>query len=156
MIGRQLARQPHDLDVAVRFTLQTSARRDPVEVSVDVELQKRGRMVARSSRRRRIDARKAESAKIQRLNEGIEYADQVVLGDPIFKTRRETASSDGARHRPQTVPCQPPIIPEKTTIIGVLTQPGSEAVPAIISASIYPPPESRPSQIHPTWSYRLL
>jgi len=84
VIGRQPARQPHDLVVPARFQLQTSARRDPVEIAVDVELQKRGRLVARPSRRRRIDARKAESSKIQRLNEGIEYADRAVLGDPIF------------------------------------------------------------------------
>jgi len=37
VIGRQLACQPHDLDVAARFTLQTPARRDPVEIAVDVE-----------------------------------------------------------------------------------------------------------------------
>ena len=46
-------------------------------------------MVARSSRRCRIDARKAERAKIQSLNEGIDHADRVVLGDSVLKTRRK-------------------------------------------------------------------
>ena len=46
-------------------------------------------MVARSSHPCRIDAREAERTKTQRIHEGIDHADRVVLGDPVFKTRRK-------------------------------------------------------------------
>lgn len=47
-------------------------------------------MVARSSHPCRIDAREAERTKTQRIHEGIDHADRVVLGDPVFKTRRNS------------------------------------------------------------------
>ena len=52
-VRRQPPGQPHHLDVAPSLPLQPPARRDLVEVAVDVELQHQARMVARPTRRRR-------------------------------------------------------------------------------------------------------
>jgi hypothetical protein len=55
-VGLQAAKQPDDLDVAATLALQPSARSDPVEVAVNVELQQVARRVARTPRRFRLDA----------------------------------------------------------------------------------------------------
>ncbi len=57
-VGRKLAGQPHQLDVAARLALQPPARLHLVEIAVEIELQQRRRMIARPPRRRR--ARKAK------------------------------------------------------------------------------------------------
>src|SRR5215470_5920587 len=38
-IRRELSRQPHALDIAPRFTLQSPARLHPVEIAVEIELE---------------------------------------------------------------------------------------------------------------------
>src|SRR5207244_12832384 len=50
-VRHQPPRQPHQLQVALRLPLQPSARLDPVQIPVDVDLQQRRRVIARSSRR---------------------------------------------------------------------------------------------------------
>src|SRR5450756_1506155 len=45
VIGSKPARQPHHLNVAPSFTLQSPARLDPVEIAVDVELQQHRWMI---------------------------------------------------------------------------------------------------------------
>src|ERR1700704_6323289 len=56
----QTAGQPNQLDVALAFSLQAPARLHPIEVSVDVNLQQRRRMIGRPSCRLRLNAVKAE------------------------------------------------------------------------------------------------
>ncbi|MNE80722.1 hypothetical protein D3C80_1773210 [compost metagenome] len=56
VVWRQPPRQPHQLDVALRLSLQPPAGLHLVQVAVDVELQQHCRMVSRSARRRRRHA----------------------------------------------------------------------------------------------------
>ena len=58
-VGREFARQPHQLDVATRFALQPPARLHLVEIAVDIQLEQRRRMIARTPCRRR--ARKPQA-----------------------------------------------------------------------------------------------
>src|SRR5205823_4338922 len=46
-VRHQAASQPNQLDVALAFSLQASARLHPIEVAVDVNLQQRRRMIGR-------------------------------------------------------------------------------------------------------------
>lgn len=48
VIGSQTAGQPHDLNVATRFTFQATARLHPVEIAVDVKLEKNQRVIERT------------------------------------------------------------------------------------------------------------
>src|SRR5215217_9086953 len=57
-VGHQPAGQPNQLDVALALPFQTPARLHPIEVSVDVNLQQRRRMIGRPSRRLRFNATK--------------------------------------------------------------------------------------------------
>ena len=50
------AHQPHHLHVAARFAFQTTARLHPVQIAVDVKLQKNGGMIGRPPRLFRINA----------------------------------------------------------------------------------------------------
>jgi hypothetical protein len=49
-VGRQPADQSHQFDIALRLALKTSARLNPVQVAVKVDLEHRRGMVGRSSR----------------------------------------------------------------------------------------------------------
>src|SRR5262249_25682165 len=47
-VRRQLPGQPDHLDIALALPLQASARRNPIEVAVDIKLEHHARMVAGS------------------------------------------------------------------------------------------------------------
>src|ERR1700692_887504 len=69
----QAAGQPHQLDVALALRLQAPARLHPIEVSVDVNLQQRRRMVGRSSGRLRLDPPKPEPGQITLIEKDIDW-----------------------------------------------------------------------------------
>src|SRR5947209_5386969 len=62
-IRHQAAGQPYQLDVTLALPLQAPARLHPIEVSVDVNLQQRRRMVGRPSGRLRLAPPKPSSAR---------------------------------------------------------------------------------------------
>ena len=77
-VGLEASEQPDHLDVAVRLSLEAPARTHPVQVSVDVELQQVGGVVARPTRRLRHDAGEAGGRQVQFVHEGLNEADRVV------------------------------------------------------------------------------
>ena len=77
-VGLQAAHQPDDLDIALGFPLQPSARSDPVEVAIDVELQQIARRIARPPRSLRFDPREAGARKIEPINEGLDEPNRIV------------------------------------------------------------------------------
>jgi hypothetical protein len=64
-VRHQAAGQLNQLDVALALPLQATARLHPIEVSVDVNLQQRRRMVGRPSCSLRLDAAKAKPGQIK-------------------------------------------------------------------------------------------
>ena len=84
-IRRQPARQPHHLDVARRFALQTSARLDLVDVAVDVDLQHRRGVVGRTARRFRHDALKPQPPQIQLVDKHVNRPHRIVFTYVIVK-----------------------------------------------------------------------
>ena len=86
-VGCQLARQPHDLDVAACLALQPAARLDQVEIAVDVELEHCCRVIARPPRRSRI--LKAQRCQIQLVDKHIDEAHSTICGHVIVHARRQ-------------------------------------------------------------------
>ena len=103
-VRHQAAGQPDQLDIALALPLQAPARLHPIEVSVDVNLQQRRRMVGRPSRRLRLNAAKAELGQIKLIDKDIDRPDRIVLAQiviqPLGKQRALTAviANDKARH----------------------------------------------------------
>jgi hypothetical protein len=82
-------RQPHHLGVALRLALQLPARRELVDVAVNVDLQQQSRMVARPAGHFGHDAREAQRLQVQLVDEHLDHPDRVLLGDVIFQIFRE-------------------------------------------------------------------
>jgi hypothetical protein len=83
-VGHQAAGQPNQLDIALALPLQPPARLHPIEVSVDVNLQQRRRMVGRPSRRLRLDPAKAELRQIKLIDEDIDRPNRIVLAQIVI------------------------------------------------------------------------
>src|ERR1700682_5491712 len=103
-VRHQAAGQPHQLDVALALALQAAARLHSIEISVDINLQQRRRMIGWPSRRLRLDAAKAEFAQIKLIDKDIDRPDRIVLAQiliqPLGKQRALTAviTNDKTRH----------------------------------------------------------
>src|SRR5882757_6598967 len=104
-VRHQTAGQPNQLDVALALPFQAPARLHPIEVSIDVNLQKRRWMVGWPSCRLRLDAAKAEPRQIKLIDKDIDRPDRIILRQIVFqslwKQRALTAviANDKARHR---------------------------------------------------------
>src|SRR5215471_16645526 len=88
-VRRETPREPDQLHVALRFTLEAPARLDAVQVAVDIDLEQRSRMVGRPPRVRWIGALKSERYKVEFINEGIDGTHRIVFGDPVIQSLRE-------------------------------------------------------------------
>src|SRR5438445_13863994 len=83
-VRHQAASQPNQLDVALAFSLQASARLHPIEVAVDVNLQQRRRMIGRPSCRLRLNTAKAQLGQIKLFDKNIDRPDRIVLGQIVI------------------------------------------------------------------------
>src|SRR5438552_2859138 len=83
-VRHQAAGQPNQLDVALAFSLQASARLHPIEVAVDVNLQQRRRMIGRPSCRLRLNTAKAQLGQIKLFDKNIDRPDRIVLGQIVI------------------------------------------------------------------------
>jgi hypothetical protein len=79
VIWNKKAEQPHHLDIAACFTLQPTARLHRVEIPVDIEFQKNGRVMGGPTRGLWIDAGKAKLAKIKCIDKGIDDTNRIVI-----------------------------------------------------------------------------
>lgn len=89
VIWCQSAGQPHQLDIAPRFPFQPAARRDPVQIAIDEQLQQNGGMVSRSASARGGRALNAEGRQIELIDEQIDDANKIILTDPVFQALGE-------------------------------------------------------------------
>jgi len=88
-VRRESPRQPHQLDIALRFALEPPARRHAVQVSVNVELEQHRRVIARPAGGRRVGAGEAQRLQVQFLDERVDRSDRVVLGDVVIEAVRQ-------------------------------------------------------------------
>jgi hypothetical protein len=81
--------QPDDLDIALRFPLQPPARSNPVQIAIDVELQKVARRIAGTPHRLRLHPQKPRRRKIEPINEGVDESNRIVDLDVIVNCLRQ-------------------------------------------------------------------
>ena len=84
VIGDQPARQPHHLNSLPSLTLKPSARLNPVEIAVDIELQQDRRMIRRPAGCLGIDPVKPKLGKVEFLNKYVNHPNRIVLDDPVL------------------------------------------------------------------------
>lgn len=84
-VGCKPTRQPHHLDVALRFTLELAARLHAIEIAVEGELEHCRGMIRRSPHRSRHHACESQGAKIELVDEGVDDANGIALFDAFFE-----------------------------------------------------------------------
>jgi hypothetical protein len=85
VIGDKTAKQPHRLEVTAGLALQPPARLHPIEVAVNVKLQKNRGMIGRPPRYLRLHPCEPELGKIERIDERVDYPNRIILVDPVIK-----------------------------------------------------------------------
>src|SRR5690606_10957446 len=86
---RQASCQPHDLNIPPGLALEPPARRDAVQIAINVELQKRRRMIARPPGPRGKGAVESEGQQIKLIDEKSDNTDKVILTNPVVEPIRE-------------------------------------------------------------------
>ena len=81
----QALRQPHQLNIALRFALEPTARLDAVEVAIDVELEEHGWMVSRPARLCWLHPSEAQEGKVKFIHEYIDYPHRIILGHVVVE-----------------------------------------------------------------------
>jgi hypothetical protein len=129
-VRHQAVGQPNQLDIALALPLQAPARLYPIEVSVDVNLQQRPRMIGRPPCHLRLNAAKAQLGKIKLIDKDIDCPNRIILGQIVFQPLGKQSAltpviaNDKARHRILR-PNRGRIISLNHIIEGVFTQSGS-------------------------------
>src|ERR1700730_3334059 len=85
VIGNKASCQPHDLHIASRLAFEPSARLDPVQIAVNIELQEDRGMIRGSPCRLRIDPAEIERTEIELVDKHVNHTNRVVLIDPIIQ-----------------------------------------------------------------------
>jgi hypothetical protein len=83
VVGREPPEQPDHFQIAACFPFQAAARLNAIEITVDVELEQRRRVIARSPSRRRLDVLKTHPTEVESLDERIDDANRIALIDPV-------------------------------------------------------------------------
>lgn len=91
-IGGQSTGQPHQLYVPLRLALQATSRLNTTEVTVDVDLQRRGRMVVPTTRGLRDRPVKAQRGWIQVVEEDVHDPHQVVFCQVVVEALGQQGS----------------------------------------------------------------
>src|ERR1019366_9923064 len=89
VIGNEPSEQPHDFQISAGLALKPAARLHPVEIAVDVKLQKNRGVVGRPACRCRLNACEAEIGQIESIDKGINYTNAIALLDPLIKAFRQ-------------------------------------------------------------------
>ena len=89
VVGRKPLDEPDHFQIAPGLALQTTARLDAVQITVDVELQESGGMIRGPTSCRRIDTIKAQLAKIERIDERIHRANRIAIVDKVIEAFRQ-------------------------------------------------------------------
>jgi hypothetical protein len=89
VIRNKAAREPHHLNIAPGLALQPAARLNPIEIAVDIELQQYRRMIRRPAGLLRSNPAEPKRGQIEFVDKDIDYANRIVLADPVFHTFRK-------------------------------------------------------------------
>jgi hypothetical protein len=84
-VWRQPPHELDQLDVSLCLSLQPTARLDPLQITVDVDLEQGPRTVGRSSCRLWLRTFEAQRLQIQLVDEDIHYPNRVVIRDVVLQ-----------------------------------------------------------------------
>lgn len=93
VVGCEPLEEPDHLEIAPRLALKPTARLDAVEIAVDVELQKRRRMVAWPSGCRGLYVLEAQFGEVESVNKGIDRTNSIALLNPVIESSRHSGNS---------------------------------------------------------------
>ncbi len=110
VVGDKPAQEPHHLDVASRFPLQAPARLHPVEIAIDVELQKNRRMTGGPPGRRRLHSIEPKFGQIERVDKSVDDANRIALVDEIIEAFGQQGRLPAIRPRNEALQQWPPQI----------------------------------------------
>src|SRR6266436_3276682 len=79
VVGSKAAREPHHLNVAGGLTLKPTARLNPVEIAVDVQLQQYRRMIRRPAGDLGINPAEPKLGQIELVDKDVDHANGIVL-----------------------------------------------------------------------------
>ena len=85
MIRDKATGEPHDLNIAPALALKPAARLNPIEITIDVELEQRRRMIRGPAGCLGVNSVKLQFGQIELLNKGIDDANRIILANPIFQ-----------------------------------------------------------------------
>jgi hypothetical protein len=86
--GTKAAEKPHQLDIATGLAFESPARLDPIEVSIDVQLQESRGVIGGPPSLRRRDL-EPEIGKIERVDERIDHPNGIFRVVPIAQASRD-------------------------------------------------------------------
>ena len=88
----QVTQQPDHLDIAVGLGFQPSAGPDPVEVTVNVELQQIAGRIARAASLLRLNTSEPRGRKIKPINKSLDEPNRVLRADIVVQRFRQEQS----------------------------------------------------------------
>ena len=89
VVGHEAPQQPQQLQIAPASRSSRRLDLHAVEVAVDVELQENRGVEGGPASCCRLDTVEPEVGEIERINEGVDCANRIVLVDPIIKALRQ-------------------------------------------------------------------
>jgi hypothetical protein len=114
VIGNQPTGEPHHLNVASCLAFKPTARLNPIEVTIDVELQQYRWMVGRPAGCLGIDTIELKLRQIELVDKDIDRANRIILANPIFQTFREKRALRSIRALDKTSHSIPPQIAQES------------------------------------------
>jgi hypothetical protein len=91
-VGSQATQQPDHLQIACGLRLEPPAGAHPIDVSINVELQQIGRIVARSTRVFRLNAPETGFLQVTLINERLNETHGIFSTDVIINCSRQKQS----------------------------------------------------------------
>jgi hypothetical protein len=130
VIRNQPTGEPHHLNVAASLTLKPAARLNPIEITVNVELQQHRRMVRRPAGGLGINPVKPKLGQIEPPDKDINHANRIILANPIFQAFRKQGALPAIHplnkaHHPIPPQIAQESYPENPIDPRVFTRPGS-------------------------------
>jgi hypothetical protein len=89
VIRNQPTGEPHHLNIAPALALKPAARLNPIEITIDVELEHHRRMVRRPADGLGINPAKPKPGQIEPPDKDINHANRIILANLIFQAFRK-------------------------------------------------------------------
>ncbi|KES24287.1 hypothetical protein FG99_11055 [Pseudomonas sp. AAC] len=105
----QASGQLHQIDAALRLTLQPATGLDAIEIAVDVYLQQDGRVVRRAACFGGNHTVKAQAAEIEFIDEHIDYSNRVGVRDVIIQALEQQSALTSMLTLDETLHGLPPL-----------------------------------------------